>query len=219
MTDPTRPRANREATLDAVQETAGRKQRTSQRRADIATAAARIFADKGYGNVGMRDIAEAVGIRGASLYHHFSSKEEILYAICLSVTREPVEENLPLLDAAGTPTERLTNLIRAHIRHLLHRRVEYRVGQHERTSLTPEHLAEIDKYLQYYNQRVRDVLAAGMRSGEFRTMNPKLAALGILDMLNGVSNWIRGTADEVADTYVHLLLDGLSPGPADSRDA
>ncbi|TDD84559.1 hypothetical protein E1202_23015 [Saccharopolyspora karakumensis] len=99
------------------------------------------------------------------------------------------------------------------------RRVEYRVGQHERTPLTPERLAEIDGYLQHYNQRVKDVLAAGMRSGEFRTMNPKLAALGILDMLNGVSNWIRGTADEVADTYVHLLLDGLSPGPADSRGA
>ncbi|MDI2030403.1 TetR/AcrR family transcriptional regulator [Saccharopolyspora sp. TS4A08] len=213
MTGPARAGAR----LGGVQGTAGRKQRTSQRRADIVTAAARIFAEQGYGNVGMRDIAEAVGIRGASLYHHFPAKEEILYAICLSVTREPVEETLPLLDAAGTPTERLTELIRAHIRHLLHRRVEYRVGQHERTSLTAEHRAEIDRYLQHYNQRVRDVLAAGMRSGEFREMNPKLAALGLLDMLNGVSNWIRGStdaaADEVADTYVHLLLDGLRGSP------
>jgi AcrR family transcriptional regulator len=108
-----------------------------QRRAEIVTVAARTFAEQGYSNVGMRDIAGALGIRSASLYHHFSSKEEILYAICLSVTREPVEENLPLLDAAGTPAERLTALVRAHIRHLLRRRVEFLVGLHERSLLTP----------------------------------------------------------------------------------
>lgn len=150
MSGPAHARTGRDGTLEPVQ--AGSEKRTA-RRAEIVTAAARTFADNGYGNVGMRDIADAVGIRGASLYHYFSSKEDILYAICLSVTREPVEQNLPLLDAAGTPTERLTELVRAHIRHLLRRRVEYIVGQHERTSLTSEHLAEIDGYLQYYKDR------------------------------------------------------------------
>ena len=186
---------------------------TGERRTEIVSAAAGIFADRGYAAVGMRDIADAIGIRGASLYHHFSSKEEILYAICLTVTQEPVEQNLPLLDAPGTPGERLTALIRAHIRHLLHRRVEYMVGLHERPALTPEHRAEIDGYLHHYNRRVRDVLAAGMRSGEFRALDPGIAALGILDMLNGVSGWIRGTTDEDTDdvvaTYTALLFEGL----------
>lgn len=206
-----RPRA----TLDPVQEPAGRRKPTAQRRTEIVTAAARIFADQGYAAVGMRDIATTIGIRSASLYHHFSSKEEILYAICLTVTREPVEQNLPLLDAAGTPTERLTALLRAHVRHLLHRHVEYLVGLHERPALTAEHRADIDEYLHYYHRRVRDVLAAGMRSGEFRELNPTLAALGILDMLNGVSGWIRGSTDEDTDdvvaTYTALLFAGLHP--------
>lgn len=194
---------------------ASRRKRTAERRTEIVTAAARIFADHGYAAVGMRDIADTIGIRGASLYHHFSSKEEILYGICLTVTKEPVEQNLPLLDAAGTPTERLTSLVRAHVRHLLHRRVEYMVGLHERPALTPEHRAEIDRYLYYYNRRVRDLLVAGMRTGEFRELNPSLAALGILDMLNGVSSWIRGTADEDTDevvaTYTAMLVGGLRP--------
>lgn len=191
------------------------RKRTGERRAQIVAEAAHTFATRGYSNVGMREVADAVGIRGASLYHHFSSKEEILYAICLTVTREPVEQNLPLLDAAGTPTERLTALVRAHIRHLLHRRVEYLVGLHERPSLTPEHRADIDQYLHYYNRRVRDVLTAGMRSGEFRELNPTLAALGVLDMLNGVSSWIRGSTDQdtddVVDTYTALIFGGLRP--------
>lgn len=196
-----------------VVESAVRRKPTGERRAEIVTVAARTFAEQGYSNVGMRDIADALGIRSASLYHHFSSKEEILYAICLSVTREPVEENLPLLDAAGTPGERLTALVGAHIRHLLRRRVEMVVALHERSSLTPEHRAEIDGYLHFYNRRVRDVLAAGMRGGEFRELNPSLAALGLLDMLNGVSSWIRGEqdadTDEVVETYIAMLFQGL----------
>lgn len=199
---------------DAAPEPVRRKPAV-ERRAEIVSAAARIFATNGYSNVGMREIADAVGIRGASLYHHFSSKEEILYAICLTVTKEPVEQNLPLLDAAGTPGERLAALVRAHIRHLLHRRVEYLVGLHEKASLTAGHRAEIDQYLIYYNRRVRDVLAAGMRSGEFRELNPTIAALGICDMLNGVSTWIHGDedsdVDEVVATYTALLFNGLRP--------
>lgn len=191
------------------------RKRPAERRAEIVAAAAQIFAQDGYSNVGMREIADAVGIRGASLYHHFSAKEEILFAIFLTVTKEPVEENLPLLDAAGTPTERLTALVRAHIQHLLRRRVEHLVALHERTSLTAEHRAEVTEYLLYYNRRVRDVLTAGIRSGEFRDLNPGLATLGILDMLNGVSGWIRGDvdsdADEVVATYTALIFNGLRP--------
>lgn len=216
-TEPANRAANQRESNTAASNgtTLSRTGRTRDRRAEIVTAAAQTFATRGYGNVGMRDIAEVVGIRGASLYHHFSSKEEILYEICLAVTREPVEENLPLLDEAGTPAERLASLLQAHIRQLRRRRVEHLVALHERTSLTEEHLAEVDRYRQYYHRRVRDVIAAGMRAGEFRELDPKLVALGMLDMLNGVSGWIRGALDndveDVADTYLRMLFDGLRP--------
>jgi AcrR family transcriptional regulator len=116
------------------------------RREEIVAAAARTFATEGYAAVGMRDVAEAVGIRGASLYHHFASKEEILFAICLTVTREPNELNLPLLDAPGTPSQRLAALVRGHLQHLHRRRVEHVVGLHELAALTPEHRAVIDDH-------------------------------------------------------------------------
>ncbi len=66
---------------------------------------------------GMRDIAEAVGMRGASLYNHFHSKEEILFAIALRMTEDP-QQDLLVLDGEGGPVQRLTALVEAHVRRL-----------------------------------------------------------------------------------------------------
>lgn len=180
---------------------------------EIVTVAARLFARDGYAGVGMRDIADALGIRGASLYHHHGSKEEILYAICLTVTQEPVEQNLPLLDAPGTPSSRLRALVPAHLEHLARRRTEHLVGLHEMSSLTAEHRVVVDDHRRYYHRRVRDLITAGNRTGEFRVPDPRLAAFALLDMLNGFSGWYDpdgpSTVDEIADAYVTLAVPGL----------
>ncbi|MCW2721233.1 MAG: hypothetical protein QOG20_3934 [Pseudonocardiales bacterium] len=183
------------------------------RRAEIVAAAARIFARDGYAAVGMRDVAEAVGIRGASLYHHFASKEEILYAVCLSVTQEPNEQTLPLLDAPGTPTQRMAALVRAHLEHLHGRQVEHLVALHELAALSAEHRAVVDDYRRYYQRRVRDVVAAGMATGEFAVPDARLAAFAICDMLNGFSNWFHAdrelTLEDVVVGYVDLIVGRL----------
>ncbi|HEY4419619.1 MAG TPA: TetR/AcrR family transcriptional regulator [Pseudonocardia sp.] len=180
------------------------------RREEIVAAAARIFARQGYAAVGMRDIAEAVGIRGASLYHHFRAKEEILYAVCLTVTRELNEQNLPFLDAPGTPAQRLAAFVRAHLEFLHPRRVEHTVGLHELAALTPPHRAEIDEYRRYYQRRVRDVIAAGMRSGEFTAIDARLAAFATFGVLNGISTWFHDDGElgleEVVRGYVVLIV-------------
>jgi AcrR family transcriptional regulator len=184
---------------------------TGGRRAEITAAAARFFAEHSYHTVGMREIAEAVGMRGASLYNHFSSKEEMLYAIALGMTKDPVEQHLPLLDAEGTPASRLAALLRAHIRHLAEHRVEHLVGLRELPALTPEHRAEITDHRRYYQRRVRDVIAAGARAGEFSVDSPAAAAVAILDMVNGISWWLQSDRDldQLVETYVGFALDGI----------
>jgi AcrR family transcriptional regulator len=183
------------------------------RREEIVRAAARTFARDGYAAVGMRDVAEAVGIRGASLYHHFGSKEEILYAVCLTVTEEPNELNLPLLDAPGTPTERLAALVRGHLEHLHRRRVEHLVGLHELAALTPEHRAVVDGHRRYYQRRVREVITAGVRTGEFAVPDARLAAFAVCDLLNGISGWFHEDGElaleEVVVGYVDLVVTRL----------
>ena len=120
--EPVRAEIDADAATDEDRTPPARRPR--RRRDEIVEAAARYFADHGYSNAGMRDIAQAVGMRGASLYNHFQSKEEILYAIALRMTEDP-QQDLLLLDAEGGPVERLTNLIEAHVRRLARHRVEH----------------------------------------------------------------------------------------------
>ena len=90
-------------------------------------------------------------------------------------------------------------------------RVEHLVGLRELAALTPEHRAEITDYRRYYQRRVSDVVAAGVRSGEFSVDSPPRAAVAILDMVNGISWWLHGDGDldELVETYVGFALDGI----------
>ena len=112
-----------------------------------------MFAASSYHTVGMREIAAAVGMRGASLYNHFSSKEEILYEIALSVTGDTVEGYVLILDAPGRPAERLAALIHAQIRLVAARRVELLVALAELQALTEEHREHVLGYRTYYHRR------------------------------------------------------------------
>jgi AcrR family transcriptional regulator len=185
--------------------------RSTPRRVEIAAQAALVFADSSYHTVGMREVAAAVGIRGASLYNHFSSKEEILYEIALSVTRDTVEGWISILDAPGRPAERLAALIRSHLQHVAARRVEHLVAIKEVRALTEEHRRHVLDYRTYYHRRVRDVIVAGHRTGDFSSANPRVATTALMDMLNGVSAWYRPEMDvgELADDYIRLGIGGL----------
>src|SRR3954453_14235730 len=154
-----------------------------------------------------------MGIRGASLYHHYASKEDILFAICLTVSAEPVERQLPLLDEAGTPTSRISALVRAHVLHLVDRQVEHLVGRHEMSALTPEHRALVDEHRRYYQVSGEGTMGAGVRSRELVEPDVRLVTLALLDMLNGTSSWYHAdgmsSPEQLADTYVELAVGGL----------
>jgi hypothetical protein len=84
------------------------------------------------------------------------------------------------------------------------------VGLHELASLTPAHRSEIDYYRRHYQWRVRDVIAAGVRSGEFAAIDPRLAAFAAFGVLNGISTWFHDDGDldleEVVRGYVVLIV-------------
>jgi AcrR family transcriptional regulator len=76
-------------------------------RAEILDAAAELFTNNGYANTSTRRVADAVGIRQASLYHHFATKDDILDALLADTVAEPLAVSLRLLEGLDAPEARL----------------------------------------------------------------------------------------------------------------
>lgn len=79
----------------------------------VAAVAAPLFADRGFAGVSMRDIAEAVGMRAASLYNHYPDKEALYLAALAQVFGRRVVLIEEALQATGTPAQRLKALASA----------------------------------------------------------------------------------------------------------
>lgn len=87
-------------------------------REQILDAAAELFTTQGYANTSTRRIAEAVGVRQASLYHHFATKDDILDALLGGTVDQPLALAAELLTDAGPAPQRLHTLVAADVSHL-----------------------------------------------------------------------------------------------------
>jgi AcrR family transcriptional regulator len=182
----------------------------------ILDTAARLFRDEGYASTSLRDIAAECGMKAASLYHHFSSKDEIVSEVLrIGVERvfEEVRRSVMRLPPDVDARQLLRTAIHAHLSALLRLhdytsanvRIFGQVPGHVREG----HLALRDGYEKYWSSLLKRC-AAGGRFQEGRDLH--LARLFLLSGLNGSLDWfregrmaLRTVSYELAD----LLLDGL----------
>jgi AcrR family transcriptional regulator len=185
------------------------------RRAELLELASALFRERGYHGVGMRAIADAADMQAASLYHHFSSKEELLLEAIFVVDRDLIVDQLPILDGPGTYRERLARLVRGHVLHLGANRDAWWVAARELRALSPAKLASVQVYRRRYQHRIAQHLADGARAGEFDCDDPRLTGLALLDMINGLNEWFnpagRLSIEEIANRYAELAVRQLTP--------
>jgi AcrR family transcriptional regulator len=175
--------------------------------------AARLFTDRGYDATSMRDIAAAVEVRPSSLYHHFPGKQQILFGICHGFQHEFNQAVLPELDLRRSPEEAIRAAVRRHILFSHSRRLQVLVTVRERRSLPREEGALVTALRRQYRDAIVAVIERGRGLGVFTVSDPKLAAMAILDMVNGMGYWfkprreqeVREMADRYAEAAVALL--------------
>ena len=182
-------------------------------REEILEAAAQIIREKGFHATSMQDIARAVDLRKASLYHHVNSKQEILVDLLeqaldlLSSKLEAVmKEELP-------PDEKLRLAMRSYLKYmsdnldlasvllLEHRSLEknYREG----------HVPQRDRYEIFWQQ----IIEEGIDAGIFEDHDTELSVKVVLGVANWTIMWLnpegRLSATEIADFSSKLLLNGF----------
>ncbi len=160
-------------------------------RDEMLERAARLFAEKGYGAASMRDIAEEVAVRPSSLYHHFTGKDRILFEICYGFQQDFNVEVVPELRADRPPDDAIRNAIRSHVLFSSRSWPQVLVNMRERRSLPADQQNAINALRRQYRDALASVIERGRQQGVFSVPDPKLAAMTILDMVNGLAQWFR----------------------------
>jgi AcrR family transcriptional regulator len=160
-------------------------------RDEMLERAARLFAEKGYDAASMRDIAGEVAVRPSSLYHHFPGKDSILFEICYGFLRDFNLEVVPELRAERPPDEAIRAAIRAHILFSNRRWAQVLVSMRERRSLPEHQQAAINALRRQYRDALAATIQRGCERGVFSVPEPTIAAMAVLDMINGLAHWFR----------------------------
>jgi AcrR family transcriptional regulator len=188
---------------------------TTHRRApEIIEAAARVFAERGYHGASTQAIADVLGIRQASLYYYFSSKEEALEQVCTRGVGDFVGHAAAIAAGPGAAADKVRALVRAHLEPLLDRRDFVLVFLRERHHLPDDSRRRVGRLARRLERIFQDVLEAGVRAGEFpRDLDCRLATLALLGMCNAAPAWYGKepgvSVERIASEFGRIALEGL----------
>lgn len=184
----------------------------------IDTAAA-VFAEKGYYGASTKDIADRLGIRQASLYYYFTSKEAALEEVCYRGV-EAFVEGLERIEAEGGPLfDRLRAAAHNHLYPLRDRTDYVRVFTFERRYLPPGSRHSIGALSRHYEDILEGMLRRGVADGELRAdLDCRLSALAFIGQMNSVATWygrreLDRTMDEIAGHHVEIFIGGVIAPP------
>jgi AcrR family transcriptional regulator len=196
------------------------RRRYLARRLEILRAAGTQFRVSGFAETGMRDIAAATDLSPANLYNYFQGKHEILF-FCQDVT---LDRLIAALEKArrlrGNAAEKLRLVIVSHLRCVLDE-VEGSAAHLLINALPPRLQRSLVVKRDRYEEGVRQLIAAGIRTGEFVPCDPALAARAMLGALNWSVRWFHPdgalTAAEIAEGFADYLIRGLLAKPESLR--
>jgi TetR/AcrR family transcriptional regulator, cholesterol catabolism regulator len=199
-------------------------------RQEILRASARLFQQQGYDGTSMNDVAAALKLSKGGLYHHFQSKDEILFDLmshAMDITEEKV---LKPVKAIADPEERLRTLIRLHIGVVLSERDrEITVMLHENHPLSPalrkrinarkkDYIHFVENLIAEVQTKVQAKVQAKVQEDAQRdrqskaTVTPRAAAFALLGMINWIYQWYRPEGslqqENLAQQYTEIFFQG-----------
>jgi len=187
------------------------RDRYDRRQQRVVLEAAKVFAERGYDQTSIQDLADAIGLAAGGLYHYIGSKERLLISICDQLMEPLLDGAAALVEEDAPPAGQLRALVRLWVGHVVEHRDHMLVFQQER------HVIErgtqwrgVRSSRKRFERLVDDVLARVEASGEAAFADRRLAVSALLGMVNHTAQWYRPrgrlSPHEIADGYVDLLL-------------
>jgi AcrR family transcriptional regulator len=189
----------------------------------ILRTAAMIFADKGYHQASIRDIARSTGVSLSGLYYYFESKEELLFLIQDHAFGKLVDNLDEMLRGVTDPLRKLRLLIENHLRFFVNNMAEMKVLSHEADTLSGEYLERVNARKWKLTETAMGILRELRPDG---VLDLRVATFSLFGMMNWLYNWYRPERDvpvgRLAEEMSRLFLGGYlqdgAPLPDSARE-
>ncbi len=185
----------------------------NERLAEVYRTAAQIILRKGYDATSISDIANALGMTKAGLYHYINGKKELLFDIMNFGLDELEEEVATPAASIADPIERLHFIITSHAQLVTRGQGAITILVDEITALTPSQNRIITRRKREYFDRLRALLNTIKEQGKLQDVDTTAATFSVLGMISWLSRWFRQngslTQEQVAEQIAKIAFNGL----------
>ncbi len=186
----------------------------------ILREAERLFGERGYRGVSIRELAQACGVTNAALYYHFKSKEDLFYQMAIRYAERLAQRLRAEAAAAGAdPRAQLLALARAYAEHLKHHQDAAHVYAEAMHELGRERVCALYRHFhEHVLQAVADVIRAGQANNVLRPMDPNLAAQAFLSLIGSLraqrfhGEFVPQRVEQLVDLFLYGVAEGKEEG-------
>ena len=157
----------------------------------IIAAAGQLFFEKGYALTTLDEVAQVLSVTKPSIYQHFSSKLELLSAVCGMTTAFASGIAQLALDEAGSPTDRLARMVTTLALEVMEGRIALAVCFREEKHLPPAGLRRLQDDRRRFKRALRLLLQEGCAKGEFTIGDMNSASQAITGLTTWIFMWYR----------------------------
>jgi AcrR family transcriptional regulator len=193
-------------------------ERVAHRRTELIEVATKLFLERGFHNTSIRDIVRACSFNIASLYMYVSSKEDILYLVALDLMNNIARELGETVLVPGSARESLAHGFASYCRICDRLRRPIRLLYREVSFLPAESRTNVLRTVADVVSFFERIVQGGIESGEFRDVNPRMAALDILVLCHTIALHTREVREltnlnQYIDYQLEMLFAGLMSKP------
>lgn len=165
------------------------------RKEEIRNCAAKLFRKKGYKATSMRDIADGVGIKAASIYNHINSKQELLSELLLDIANLFTSEMRSISASSLDTEEKLNRLITLHIKLTVDHTNAISLIAGEWVHLEEPEKEQYITLRDEYENSFREIIETGKKEGVFKDVDTDIALFSILSTLRWLYSWYSKNSD------------------------
>lgn len=180
-------------------------------------AATKLFAQKGYKDTSINDLARELGLTPASMYHYVDGKQDLLARVLETGMAGFLSRLEGIVDGTSSPRTKVAMAIQNHIDFVLNNRDVVSIFFRYRQHLAPKNREHYEQVLETYESLFSGLLQTAMDAGELIVEDPVLLRLYVLGMINAATQWYRPdgrlTIGDIRSHMSHIIMDRLLASP------